>query len=440
MNRFPPLKVFQFLAVLMICNLSFIAAELSCSCAEESLSVSAAPLTINSGYIFKDGRPLFPLGFYELPQKDADLRAMAQSGVNLVRCHNRADLDRVEAVGMLAWLPVKLQLGNSSSLRKQVTAVLNHPALAVWEGPDEIVHSFTAWSGLYRTKKVYNSPDAWKKQSPEAVAYAEKQARRIIPKLLAGIRLVRDIDPYHRPIWFNEAAKSDLKFVRQYIDYIDIIGCDLYPVHENRRDVATIGDATERWQKVGRGEKPVWMVLQAFSWSELGDYYGEQSAAYPSFVESRFMAYNAIVHGAKGILYWGSHYLKSQAFRQSVYALTSELAALQSFLVAPDYPKAKVSVVQMRPNLEDRGIKMSVRKTASDWLIILVNEDNRAYMGVEVTGLDELNGRSFELLYGNEKIFINKGEMVTRLQPLQVKVFATNSKWETNRHDGRDFQ
>jgi hypothetical protein len=27
-------------------------------------------------------------------------------------------------------------------------------------GPDEIVYSFTAWSGLYRTKKVYKSPDA----------------------------------------------------------------------------------------------------------------------------------------------------------------------------------------------------------------------------------------------------------------------------------------
>jgi hypothetical protein len=116
--------------------------------------------------------------------------------------------------------------------------------------------------------------------------------------------LIRTLDKSKRQIRINEAAKSDLKFVRQYIDHIDITGCDIYPVREGSRDVAVLGDATERWKKVGRNTKPVWMVLQAFSWSELGDYYGHKTIAYPSLAESRFMAYDAIVHGARGILYW----------------------------------------------------------------------------------------------------------------------------------------
>jgi hypothetical protein len=316
---------------------------------------------------------------------------------------------------------------------------MTHPALAIWEGPDEVVHNFTAWSGLYRTKKIYKSPDAWAKQSPEAVAYSEEQARQIIPKLHEAIELIRTLDQNKHQIWINEAAKSDLKFVRQYIDHIDITGCDIYPVKEDSRDVAVIGEATERWKKVGRNKKPVWMVLQAFSWSELGDYYGHKTVVYPSFNESRFMAYDAIVHGARGILYWGSQYLKSAEFRQSLYALTSELAALQPFLVAPEYSHAHLTLVELKRDLSTRGVRMSVRRAGQDWIVILVNEDDSPYLGVEVTGLDELNGHTLELLYGDENVTVERGEFITRIKPLEVKVFATTRKWETEQRKGRNF-
>ncbi|MFC1637368.1 hypothetical protein ACFL5Z_21315 [Planctomycetota bacterium] len=311
--------------------------------------------------------------------------------------------------------------------------------MAIWEGPDEVVHNFTAWSGLYRTKKIYKSPDAWRKQSPEAVAYSEEQGRQIVPKLREAIALIRALDRDKRQIWINEAAQSDLKFVRQYIDYIDITGCDIYPVKTDKQNVPIIGDATERWKKVSRNEKPVWMVLQAFSWSELGDYYGHKTVVYPSFAESRFMAYDAIVHGARGILYWGSHYLKSSEFRQSLYALTSELDALQPFLVADEYPKARIGLVVLEPDPSARGVRISVRWAGRDWIVIMVNEDDHAYLGVEVTGLDELNGRTLELLYGSEKATVGQGEFITRIKPLEVKVFATSRQWETEQREGRDF-
>ena len=61
-------------------------------------------------------------------------------------------------------------------------------------------------------------------------------------------------------------------------------------------------------------------------------------------------------------------------------------------------------------------------------------------MGVEVTGLHELNGRNLELLYGIEKVTVEKGELITRIKPLEVKVFATSRRWETAMQKGRDFQ
>ena len=393
----------------------------------------------HAGFLIKNGKPLFPIGCYELPKDDAELEKMARAGMNLVRCRERSDLDRAAAAGMFGWIVIPMQQGDSDTVRKKIESVVTHPALAIWEGPDEVVHNFTAWSGLYRTKKIYKSRDAWRKQSSEAVAYSEEQGRQIIPKLREAIALIRTLDQGQRQIWINEAAQSDLKFVRQYIDHIDITGCDIYPVKADTQDVPVIGDATERWKKVGRNEKPVWMVLQAFSWSELGEYYGHKTVAYPTFVESRFMAYDAIVHGARGILYWGSHYLKSSEFRQSLYALVSELSALQPFLVADEYPQAHVGLVELYRDLSARGVRISVRQAGKEWIVILVNEDNRSYLGVEVTGLDELNGRTLELLYGSEKATVERGEFITRIKPLEVKVFATTRRCQTDRRKGRGF-
>lgn len=391
------------------------------------------------GFLAKDGARLFPIGFYELPGEDAALQAMAGAGVNLVHCHSREDLDRIQAVGMLGVFPLPFQNGDTDALRARVTSVADHPALAVWEGPDEVVWNFTAYSGLHKKLEVHKTPGEWWRQTPEAVAYAGEQAARIMPKMRAAVDMIRGMDTRARPVWINEAVNSDTYYVRQYMDFIDITGCDSYPIGEKKRDVASLGRITERWKQVGRG-KPVWMVLQAFSWDELGDYYGAKKTVYPTFDESRFMAYDVITHGARGILYWGSRYLKSDEFRQSLYALTSELAALQPFLVAPDVPDTRLSVVEVPDEKTVPHVQMLARKAQEDWLIILVNEDNDSHMGVVVEGLNALDGQDFHLLYGAENTAIAHGELITRMQGHEVKVFCTDRKWETPRREGRTGQ
>ena len=393
----------------------------------------------HDGLLTKDSRRLFPIGSYELPEDDAKLKVMAESGVNLVRCHSKQDLDRAEAAGMMGWIPLSVQLGATDELREFVESVKDHPALAIWEGPDEIVWNFTAYSGLYKKSGIYKSPDEWRRQTPLALEYSESQAEKIMPKIREGIQLVRSLDENNRPFWINEALDSDLKFVRQYMDYVDITGCDIYPINKDDRRVFRVGGATERWKQVGRG-KPVWMVLQAFAWSELGDYYGEKIPAYPTFAESRFMAYDVIAHGAKGVLYWGSHYLKSAAFRESLYALTSELATLQPFLVAPEEKSVRVNVIAGDHEEETTGVRMTARRTGREWLIVLVNENDQRHMGVELTGLGDLNGERLDLLYGTENVTVQRGELITRMQPFEVKVFATSRKWETSRRKGRDYK
>jgi len=381
----------------------------------------------------------FPIGFYELPQGDAALQAMADAGANLIRCGSRADLDRAQRAGMHGWVTLPLHAGATDSLRTQIEDVVDHPALAIWEGPDEIVWNFTAFSGLHKSMGVYEHADEWWLQTRRSIKYSESKAAEIIPNMRASVELIRSIDTKSRPVWMNEALRSDVKFVRQYLPFIDIVGCDIYPVTGKERKIERMAGATDRWVQAGKG-KPVWMVMQAFSWDELGEDYVARGTAYPSFAESRFMAYDVIAHGAKGIMYWGSTYLKSEDFRGSLYTLISELTSLNAFLVAPDEPDVKLRLIELTEELPGYGVAMAARRSGSDWMIALINEDAIPRMAVEVSGLERIEGHDLMLLYGEETARVTGGEIVVRLQPKEVKVFSTSRAFESARRDLREYQ
>ncbi|MCG3199375.1 MAG: hypothetical protein HUU16_10465 [Candidatus Omnitrophica bacterium] len=398
---------------------------------------ASAALAQPSGFLEKDGATLFPLGFYEFPKEESAARRMVDAGVNLVRVTGKEDLDRAEDLGLQGVLPVRVDGGATEELRQRVESVKDHPALAVWEGPDEVVWNFTAYSGLHRTLNIYPTRDEWWRQTPLAYEYSEKKASEILPKMREGIELIRALDARKRPFWINEAMESDVKFARAYMDWIDITGCDIYPVKKEERLVGRMAHATDRWGAIGRG-KPVWMVMQAFSWHELGDYYGHKEAAYPTFAESRFMAYSVIAHGASGILYWGSEVLTSESFRESLYSLVSELSALQPFLVAPDRVQPKVTVIPSKEDEVTDSVRAFARRAGEDWLLVVVNENDQRHMGVVVAGLEPLEARTLELLYGKEAAKVTGGETVLRLQPYEVKVYCTSRGYESARRQGRE--
>ncbi len=407
-------------------------------CQEIELPAAPRPTARHDGLLQRDGRAIFPIGFYERPESDEALRAMAEAGVNLVRCDDRESLDRAAGAGLLGWVSLPVHAGATDALRERVESIRDHPALAVWEGPDEIVWTFTAYSGLARTAGY--TRDDWKAQTERAVAYARREAARIIPRIRAGVELVKELDTRDRPFWINEAADSDVEYVRGYVDSIDITGCDYYPVRPRPGPhiIEGIGQLVERWSAIGRG-RPVWMVLQGFSWHVARP--DRKPARYPTFAESRFMAYDAIARGARGVLYWGSNMIDLPEFRESLYALTSELAALQPFLVAPAQPGVRAELIDDLFDEPGRGVAVTARRHGDDWLVVLVNEDAHRRLGVDVTGLGALEGRRLELLHGDEPLVASRTGFVTRLQAYETKLFVTApaSRWETTRTAGRDF-
>lgn len=388
-----------------------------------------APLLIQRG-----SQKLFPIGIYELPSSQADLELMEKSGINLIRCGSRADLDRVHSAGLLGWVPVSVQQGPTEALRQQVLSLADHPALAVWEGPDEIIWTFTAYSSLQKTVGV--TKEDWYEQRPNALRYAESQAATILPNMRLAIDLIRSVDPKKRPFWMNEAADSDLRYTRGYVSAVDSLGCDYYPVRGTEPfDLRSVSQMVERWKQVGKG-KPVWMVLQAFSWHTMVP---RRGLRYPHFPETRYMALSSIAHGAQAILYWGSTEIQDPKFRESLYAMTSELAALQPFLTQPVLRDVRAEVVRDLFEPPGNGVTVDARQNGDDLLMILINEDNHRHLGVDVQGLDQFCGRRVYELYGTDETTVDEGGFTVRMKPLEARVYSTSRRFETTARSGRDY-
>lgn len=403
------------------------------------------------GFLVKDGKRLFPIGWYQMPKSDVTLKELADAGVNIITCHSREDLDRADAVQIRGWMPLPLQKGVTEELRKQVQSVAGHPALAIWEGPDEITLSFTQDYQYYVSGRY--DPLApitqWRDQTAQMVQYAREKSPQIMANMIEAISYIRNVDPNNLQVWINEGAHSAPMYVRQYLNAIDITGCDYYPINGQRgapgkvrppnRRIGQIGYITEQWKEIGMG-KPVYMVLQAFSWPELGE--KGSTSAYPSFDESRYMAYDVITHGGRGIFYFGGWTISSNDFRQSLYSLTSELDALQPFLTSPEQEQISAWVMRdfkQPPSTYQQEIAWSARQYGREWMIALVNDTDTTLQSVAVKGLMHLNGVKFVELYGDEEVIVDNQEFITRLKPREVKVFATGKKWESSRQNGRKY-
>jgi hypothetical protein len=88
------------------------------------------------------------------------------------------------------------------------------------------------------------------------------------------------------------------------------------------------------------------------------------------------MAYQAIAHGANGILYWGLHLgPENNPAWQAAKAVAEELRPIAAELAARPLPASLPLVYFETGHSLDRGIAYSLRPTRDGVLLIAVNED-----------------------------------------------------------------
>jgi hypothetical protein len=264
----------------------------------------AAVVTIRPDGVFLfDGKPAFPIGFTTAPVPGTKTPAggdayteLASNGVAFNRCGTvgkwtpdaEATLDRLmdgaAKAGMrcAVYIPdlAVIEPGNTqkeNELRRVVRKYKSHPATAFWKGADE--------------------PE-WGKIPPA--------------RLRRFYEIVHELDPDH-PVWITQAPRGTAETLKPYNAVYDVGAIDIYPVsyppgvHTNlaNKNLSMTGDFAKLIGDVtASAHKPFWMVLQiCFS----GVTKPGQTLRFPTFFEQRYMSYQSIIAGARGLLYFGGN-------------------------------------------------------------------------------------------------------------------------------------
>jgi hypothetical protein len=145
----------------------------------------------------------------------------------------------------------------------------------------------------------------WMFDEPELTGYDPALLERVI-------RTLRALDPGHQA-WVNLSPYATDGQLQSFGASADVLGFDIYPIPEGHyglpnESLSVVGDYTERVQAAAPAGADVWMILQAFGYSDLDE--GTEGRR-PTPDELRFMVYDALVHGARGVMFFGSHQLRN---------------------------------------------------------------------------------------------------------------------------------
>jgi len=432
-----------------------------------------------------DGKRTFVLGIYENPADDAIMRQIADAGFNLIQTPAKAEaLDRAASFGLHAWINTGASIDFSvdrkareKALEGLVADYAGHPALLAWEVPDEAL--WNCWYGAMQwrhdqepaqqraridalqdtalkerlrgmqadSKRLFSrgaiaasermADEIWRMlgvepPNPELnISNAQERSEMMCKGMIEGYHRLKGLDAKH-PVWMNHAPRNSIEQLAAFNRGADIVGCDIYPVPAYRtghsdlmeRSIAAVGAYTDRMQDAAPG-KPVWMVLQGFAWSDLEKNPTPKSIEemrVPTFAESRFMAYDAIVHGARGILYWGTAYTKRDGtLWADLLKLVRELADLQPVLSAPDG--------RMRLRVEraptwgsgDRTVRVLPKAAGREVWLIVVNESLEP-MTYTVSGLSGLDGTRYHDPQDDREAVVKNGSLSLDISPQSVQV------------------
>ena len=263
-----------------------------------------------TGALVVAGKKVFPLGVSLPPPvggktpdgKDA-WQELKNGGVSFVRT-GRANWDAQQidaqiaaektledaaaAHGLLSWLwlgdlpnlPTTAGSPKEQLLTQVVDAFKAHPGLGAYKGIDEPQHSNIPAAGLIRAHTK-----------------------------------LRALDPDH-PVVIIQAPVGTVADLTPYRPAFEITGADIYPVAyppgqqsgRTNTDISVVGDITKTMDEAA-GAKPVWMTLQ-IAWSGTATSTTRPNVVprFPSLFDERFMAYQAIVNGARGLVFFGGHF------------------------------------------------------------------------------------------------------------------------------------
>jgi hypothetical protein len=360
--------------------------------------VTRTTIDAATGDLLVGGKRVFPIGLSDPPPVDGTAPSgrpawaeVADAGVTYARNYTlwtaggaaeqmAAVLQQLEAAaahGLQMWLAlagVDNDLSHQALLDRIVNTVKSHPGLGVWKGSDEPAHGHVPPAGcvaVYRHLKMLD-PDH--------------------PVVLIEAPRGPSPNPQSHDTPLTVAA------IAPYAAACDIHGIDIYPVSKPpglhagappvNTDISVVGDMTGLVARASPG-KPIWTTLQV-AWSGVVP---PHPIVFPTLPQARFMAYDAIVAGARGLFFFGGQIraVMSAADRQRgwnwtywrrvLHPLLQELtdAPHNAALTAPRSPRV------IRASAADVGV--SAREAGRYLYLIAVRKSPTAKGSVRFSGL-----------------------------------------------------
>jgi hypothetical protein len=164
------------------------------------------------------------------------------------------------------------------------------------------------------------------------------------------------------------------------------------------------------------------------------------------------MAYDAIVHGANAILYWGTAYLKPvedngtaitsgrPRLWQDLLQVARELRALEPALVASPLKPPRVRLNPTYGSIDGAGLRVVLRRVAGEHVLIVVNETGDG-LGFTVEKLPPaIEGCTLHRLYSSEAHPITGRRFQDGIRARDVHVYATSRRFEDSTLPRRQLQ
>jgi hypothetical protein len=246
-------------------------------------------------YLTVNFKPFFPIGLYSFPDRrndDAVWKEAADAGFNFVLSQESGKY----GIYVARAVPGKEVNGKKVSLME----LYRDPSM------QDDLENFIKTNEHDPTILCWHAPDEPSYFGPAANS------------LRLGYEAIKEFSK--KPVWLNNGPSLTTAFhYNQPADFFktcDIMSEDIYPIPEgypkqgqsSNRYAYYVGEHTKKLVELGSDDGvqnvPIWMVIQGFGWGDLGQ---EDPKIFipPTMNELRFMTYDAIVHGATGILFWG---------------------------------------------------------------------------------------------------------------------------------------
>ena len=374
------------------------------------------------GMIRLDGKRTFVLGLYQKPGGKDAYSALARQGFNLVSLPaDISMLDSAKAAGLRVWITLgtldTTQRAKSwAPIRQKIEQLKSNPALLAWEIADEPSFSWNS------------------------------NQLRIVPELMKETYdSIRKADKAH-PIYLNHAPVNLVETLKRYNDSNDLTACDIYPVIPpgikpmyalnsdgfqgdlSNTTLSQVGDYVDKMRKVCGPNRPLLMVLQGFAWEMLRPEAERDISKirYPTFRESWFMAWDAILHGSNGLIWWGTAYVPdNHPFLHDLTKVVTNLSSVKEILTLPDLSSPlRITYREMGHSI-NKGIEVKIKKEKDAIWILTANTERNAVRAELHT---QFSAEAAEVLFENRRIAIHQATIAEDYQPYEVHLYKLTPK------------